>query len=117
MSWRDGDHNAIITSAVLSTEENGCLIPWVHLDYGDCSQGFGGHVLYNPEARHDVNFAGHFIFRVMQIAGVSDWQKLPGKCIRVRVVNGLIQSVGHIIKNDWFTPHADFIMMEGKDAN
>lgn len=103
--------NAIITSTTLDMGERGLLTGWLHLDYGGTHQGFGGHVLYLPKsyAHHSVeSLAGHFIFRCMEIAGVDDWSKLPGKAIRVRMTDAGIDAIGHIIKEDWFCPEQDF---------
>lgn len=108
--------NAIIKSATLSTEDHGLLTAWLTLDYGGSGQGFGGHALYLPASytHHDSqsNFAGHFIWRVLEIADVSEWSRLPGKTIRVRGDHSGIHSIGHIVKDDWFCPSDDFKSME-----
>lgn len=104
--------NAVIESAGLSTADRGLLSSWIMLDYGGAGQGFGGFALYLPKSwrhhKHNCGFAGHWIFRCMEIAGVEDWDKMKGKTIRVKVVDGTIKSIGHIIKDDWFTPSEDF---------
>lgn len=120
---RDGEiRNAVIASARLDDAERGLLNAWLDLDYGGGGQGFGGHVLYLPESyRHhtlaEPNFAGRFIWRVMEIAGVTRWDLLKGKTVRVRVEGGLAVAIGHIIKDDWFCPDDDFkAMREAFDA-
>jgi hypothetical protein len=104
--------NAIIDSATLSTEDHGCLSSFIGVDYGDSGhQGFGGWALYLPKSftHHELkSIAGHWIFRVMQIAAVGDWSKLEGKSIRVAIENDLIIGIGHITKEDWFYPNRDF---------
>lgn len=103
--------NAIITSTSLDMGDRGLLTGWIHLDYGGSGQGFGGYALYLPKSfkNHSINScAGHWIFRVMEIAGVEKWDQLPGKSVRVKIDKGLIKSIGHIIKDDWFTPSEDF---------
>lgn len=85
------------------------------LDYGGAGQGFGGHVLYLPKeyTNHTVsiNFAGHFIFRCMQIAGVTSWEKIKGKAVRVKCEQSAVHAIGHIVKDDWFDPAKDFEQM------
>jgi len=106
------EHNAIIESVSLSVEDHGVLSSFVMLDYGGTGQGFGGYVLYLPKSfTHHAksSVAGHWIWRVLEIAGVKEWDELPGKTIRVRRVEwGKIQAIGHIVKDDWFYPEKEF---------
>lgn len=103
----DGEQNAIIESVSIDYADGGWLTAWLHLNYGSGGQGFGGYALYLPEeCKHHsmLSPAGHFIWRCMEIGGVTNWSNLPGKCIRVRIEDGLIKSIGHIVEDKWFTP-------------
>src|SRR5688572_9697543 len=108
--------NAIIESTDLTSADYGVLSAWIHLSYGGCLQGFGGHALYLPKSfshhKGQVNFAGHWIYRVMQIAGVERWDQLKGKTLRVQSdkdgLGGTIIAIGHIVNEDWFNPSEEF---------
>lgn len=113
------ERNAIIKSARITSDDHGLLSAWLDLDYGGSGQGFGGFSLYLPNSfkNHDArgpNYAGHFIWRVMEVAGVTDWSKLPGKTIRVKQEHIGVRAIGHIVNDDWFNPYEDFKEMEVK---
>lgn len=113
---RDGIHNAVIESVSLDSGDHNLLTGWLHLDYGGSGQGFGGYALYLPKGwrKHstNINYAGHFIWRCMEIGGVARWTDLKGKTVRVRIEDGLAKAIGHIVKDDWFCPGDDFKAME-----
>lgn len=115
------EKNAIIKSTRLSNDDHGLLSGWLFLEYGTSSgQGFGGYVLYLPadftHSANQKNYAGHFIFRCLEVAGVSEWEKLAGRTIRVRAEHSKVHAIGHIVKDDWFNPSTDFEAMEAAKA-
>lgn len=107
--------NAVIESAEITTGEKNILDAWLYLDYGGAGQGFGGYALYLPKSftHHKLeSVAGHYIFRILEIAGVEKWSQLKGKTIRVRGTDSGIEAIGHIVKDDWFCPKSDFSTLE-----
>jgi hypothetical protein len=104
--------NAVITSAEITNGDHGVLSAWIGLDYGGAGLGFGGYALYLPDSfKHhnkDSDYAGHFIWRVMEVAGVSKWGQLVGKNLRVKASWSKVEAIGHILKDDWFDPEEDF---------
>jgi len=103
--------NAEISSVSLSNGDHGCLSAWLHLDYGGSGQGFGGWNLYSPKSHKDDktgNYAGHFIWRCLEVAGVTEWKDLVGKTIRVKCTHDKVQAIGHILKDLWFCPSDEF---------
>jgi hypothetical protein len=111
--------NAIILSVRLTADDHGLLSAWLTLDYGGSAQGFGGYALYLPKgSKHHTleSPAGHFIWRCMEVAGVTEWHDLVGKTVRVRCERGLAQAIGHIVKDDWFDPQADFAVLRREQS-
>ena len=103
--------NAIITSAEITNDDHGILTVWIHLEYGIGAQGFGGYALYLPKSfkHHEIqSYAGHFIWRAMEVADVAKWSQLPGKTVRVISTLTKVEAIGHIVKDDWFYPEKDF---------
>lgn len=113
MSGIEVVQNAVITAATISTAGHGILSAWLSLDYGGTCQGFGGAALFVPE-RHSANYAGLWLWRVMEVAGVEEWSKLVGKTIRARGSWGGVSAIGHIVKDDWFEPAVEFARLRGE---
>jgi len=101
--------NAIIRSVSLSRPDHGCLSAWLHVDHDGGTQGFGGYNLYSPFLHKAMKqtAAGHFIWRCLEVIGVMDWDQLVGKAIRLRIEDGRIVAIGHIVKDNWFEPHSE----------
>ena len=107
------EQNAVITSASIEIEDHGILTVWLYLSLGRCvGQGFGGFGLYSEGMKWHTRFdaCGHFVWRVLKVAGVSKFSELKGKTIRIRKAHelGKIDAIGHIVDDDWFNPAEDF---------
>lgn len=102
--------NAVIESAEIKID-GGCLSAYLYLKYENGNQSFGGWVLYLPESFNHHNLlshAGHWIWRVMEIAEVNRWEQLEGKTVRVKAEHAKAHAIGHILRDDWFDPAVDF---------
>ena len=104
----DEIRNAVINDATIEISDHGILTSWLALDYGGLSQGFGGRVLLKRGSGDTRNYAGWWLLRVLEVAGVRNWDALVGKTIRVRRRDDLVVAIGHIVKDDWFSPEADW---------
>jgi hypothetical protein len=99
----------VITGAYLAVEDGEILVAWVSLNLDDLSGDLGGYVLYTPEAGiRAYNYAGHFIYKVLEVAGVSRWDQLKGRAVRACCKGSRIEAIGHIIDDRWFFPEKDF---------
>ena len=103
--------NGKIKSTFLGMNEGGFFSCWIYIDYNGEGQGFGGYTLDNiPETnssmRQQTEFGMAYIMEILKVVGVSTWEELPGKFIRVKKKDYLepIISIGHIIEDKWFTP-------------
>ena len=85
--------NAVIKSATL-LQENGHLTSWIALDYGGHGKSFGGRSLGEG--------AGAWIKGVLKVAGVSQWENLPGRPVRVigGAFNKEVEGIAHFLKDD-----------------
>jgi hypothetical protein len=112
--------NATIERVWLGDDEHGGLSAFVHLRYSEGSgQGFGGYRLYAPDYKGPQkqfgNTCGLFIWRCMQVGGVSAWEDLPGKNVRVIATHDKVKAIGHILKEDWFDPQEEFEALKMKE--
>ncbi len=104
--------NAIIRGATLSTADHGLLSSFLDLDYGGSGQGFGGYALFSPGWTLSANYAGLWIWRCLEVAGVTEWSQLKGRTIRAKFEWTKVHSIGHIVKDIWFDPANEFKALE-----
>ena len=107
--------NAQITNISLGYEDHGILTFGISLNIADGTNCvFGGYALdeYDKETekRYCPAYSMELITRIMKVVGVSRWEDLKGKYIRV-VSNGWgssIKKIGNLMKNEWFDIDAFF---------
>ncbi|MDR3000356.1 MAG: hypothetical protein LBU89_03740 [Fibromonadaceae bacterium] len=109
---KDGIYNAAIIDAAIEVRDF-YLSVRVRMDCGDYAtvKFFGGYPLYvlTSNIQHELlSPMGHFIWRLMEVAEVKEWSELKGKTVRIEVTDGVIYSIGHIIRTNWFHPIKDF---------
>ena len=85
--------NAVIESTHLGKEDHGIATCFLNLKWEGSGQSFGGYTLTVP-----------FIVRILDTLGVENWEALPGTMLRIDSEIHKIHSIGHIIKEQWFTP-------------
>lgn len=116
------ERNAVIESADLVFERD-ALTPSISFDYGGAGQQcLGAFVLmvsldspHRDSTERGPNYAGLLIDRIMRVAGVERWQDLPGRPVRVLQEHSEIHAVGHIIKDTWFYPKAQFARLSSPE--
>ena len=103
--------NAVIDGTHLGNEDHGIMTAYVYLDYGGNYQGFGGYGLdtYEQKDKRRVGtaYGMEFVIRILKTVGVSKWEDLVGKHVRVDQEHGKVHGIGNIIKDVWFYPEKD----------
>ena len=108
--------NAQITNVSLTMEDHGCLTFWLILEGDDWGCGFGGYCIGKGYLGADKFTANRgdgleAMMRIMDVVGVSKWEDLKGKYLRVQFSgNGCgvrVSTIGNLVKDKWFNI-ADF---------
>lgn len=101
-----------IISTKLGPEDHGIFTNFVFIKYGaessreGCEQGFGGYFLTKNDS------CSRYIAKLLETLGANSWEDLIGVKVRFRIDDGLIVSVGHATKEQWFTPKIDIFGVE-----
>lgn len=103
--------NAQITKVSLTMEDYGCLTFWLTLEGNGWGCGFGGYCIGNGYlgATEFIAKRGdglEAMMRIMDVVGVSTWEDLKGKYLRVQLPDnnwgGSVKTIGNMIKDKWF---------------
>lgn len=87
--------NCRIKSTTLGYEDHGILTFYLHLEGDGWGQGYGGYVLGSE-------FTTRVIKGVLDTVGVSKWEDLPFKYVRVdKEPWGKIFRLGNIVEDKW----------------
>lgn len=106
--------NAQIKSVDLSMEDHGVLTLYMTVEgdgwgcvYGGCCLG-KGYVGAKEFEGYDKGL--EYIMRIMDTVGVSKFESLKGKHVRVATkgLGASVKIIGNIIKENWFDPDALF---------
>lgn len=102
--------NGKIESTMLGIEDHGIMSFFLHLKFDGTGQGFGGYALDQwsevKDKRVGSGFGIECIRYILETVGVSKWEDLKGKYVRVQYEkdewSGPIIAIGHIVENRWY---------------
>ena len=102
--------NARITNVSITMEGYGCLTFYLTLEgkgWGTCYGGFAiGHGYLGAETFTSENGGGLVaMMKIMDTVGVSRWEYLEGKFVRVETegrCGSKINVIGNVIEDKWF---------------
>jgi hypothetical protein len=77
--------------------EHGTLTYFLYLESDRGTQGAGG-VGLGSYAK-----CGEYLMELLATVGVQYWNDLEGTTVRFTLKNGVVDKIGHIIKDRWFT--------------
>ena len=100
-------------------EDHGCLTFWLSLEGDGWVSGFGGYCIgkgylgagsFEAENGHGLEA----IMRIMDTVGVSSWEDLKGKYVRVQLDGwgSCCHIIGNLLKDQWFDIKAFFEMWQ-----
>lgn len=103
--------NARITSTMLGFEDHGIFTYVLQLEYDkSSSQAFGNFSLGSRKIGYADGML--LLMHLLDTVGVSKWEDLPGKLIRVyRRNDGMIGRIGNILEDKWFD-HSDYVSVK-----
>lgn len=98
------EYNAKITDTFLGFEDHGIFTFCLYLYYDHCHQGYGHYSL--EESGKGYPYTTEVIMEILKVVGVTKWEDLKGKLIRIRVSGAgcetKIEAIGNILEDEWF---------------
>lgn len=94
-------------------DDHGCLCYWIMLEGGRWECGFGGYAIgkgclgaKNSDFKAETGDGLVAMMRIMNVVGVSKWEDLEGKYVRVALPadswGSSIHIIGNILDDKWF---------------
>ena len=104
-------NNEVYTAQVVGTElgreDHGIMTCFLNLKGDGWGCSFGGYALdeCDIEKKKRVGTAEGMecIIRILQTVEVNSWEKLNGQYVRVKFKGQMIEKIGHVIKDKWFS--------------
>lgn len=111
-----------ISSVDLSTEDYGCLVMRMWLENEGKIVLFGnaflGRGYLGAESFEGSEFGTEYIMRVMDVVGVSSFNDMVGKYVRVEANWGkTVDKIGNATKDKWFSQKEFFSKASDNDVN
>lgn len=106
--------NAQIKSTSLGAGDAPCFTCYLHLEFDGGGVSFGGYSLDKFDKELDkrigVGMSIDFIQEIMDVVGVSTWEQLKGKYIRLDTEGwgGRALGIGNLLKDKWVYPEEFF---------
>ena len=107
--------NALIKNVDISMADHGCVTLSIELNGDGWGCIFGGHCLgHGYLGADDCYFDGsekgmESIARIMDVVGVSRFNDMKGRYVRVAIRGlGCVKIIGNIIKDKWFDSESFF---------
>ena len=96
--------NVKISNTFLGREDNGILTCYLTVEGEGFGVSIGGYCLekYDEHKKKRV-VCFELIDRILEVVGVSAWEELQGKHIRVKSkgFGGRVTKIGNLFKEDW----------------
>ena len=91
--------NGQITETMFGWESHGILMLHVGLSIDGIHTGLGQYNLGQPN-----HFCQEFLQQLLRVAGVSEYEKVRMKYVRVERDGNRVVGIGHITKDIWLKP-------------
>ncbi len=99
--------NAYIGRADLYLDEIGCLTVLLALEGDGWTSTVGGYSLKEDTKPDSPDKTGFFVKRLLEVFDKNWFSELKDLPCRVLVEDGEVRSIGHFLKECWFTPEVE----------